>query len=183
MELRSGAFEDQQTRYPGANFDALSFDDIGLGYPGLVAIAEEGMRMWLAVDDHPCPSVDDDLDVSSVDVFVCFNKVRAEDGGEEFGGSDGILLGHDVGGILHGVCGDHNTIVCFGVSVNKTSSVIGPMVHVKDPELTRFRSHPPTRRRPSSQERYAFWWPHLSPPCTHGYCPFRSERLRGWAWR
>ena len=58
----------------------------------------------------------DDLDIRSYDVRVGFDEVCSEDGGEELGGGDWVLLCFDVDGVLHGVGGYDDAVVRFGVS-------------------------------------------------------------------
>lgn len=60
--------------------------------------------------------MDGNFDMGSMDVLVGFDEVCSKDGGEEFWWRDWVLLGHNVGGVLHGVCSDYNAIVCFGIA-------------------------------------------------------------------
>lgn len=75
--------------------------------------------MWvgLALNSHSCPSVGDDFDVSNMDVLVGLDEVGSQDGSEQLGRSDWVLLRNNVGGILHGVCCDDGAVVCIGVAV------------------------------------------------------------------
>lgn len=73
------------------------------------------MRVWLPVDSHAGPSVLDDTDMSSVDVLVGLDEVRAKRRGEELRRMDGVLFRHNIGGILHGVSRNHGAVVSFGV--------------------------------------------------------------------
>ena len=54
--------------------------------------------------------------MSCMDVLVGLDEMGAQDGREELGRVDGVLLGHYVGRILHRVCCDHDAVVGFGVS-------------------------------------------------------------------
>ena len=72
--------------------------------------------MWFAINCHPCPPVDDDLDVGSMDVLICVDKMGSEDGGIQLGRSDGVLFGDDIGCVLHGVSGNYHAVVGFGVA-------------------------------------------------------------------
>lgn len=71
--------------------------------------------MRIAVDGHAVPAVGDDIGMGGVDVRVCLDEMRGEDGAEELGGCDGVLFGEDVDGVFDGVCGDDDAVVCFGV--------------------------------------------------------------------
>lgn len=119
VELGTGGFEDEEVGDAGSDLDALVLDHIGLHDSLLVAVAEEGVWVRFAVDGHAGPTVLDDGDVGGVDVFVGFDEVCTQDGGEEFRGVDGILFGHDVGSILHGVGCDNDAVVCFGISESR----------------------------------------------------------------
>jgi hypothetical protein len=43
--------------------------------------------------------------------------MRGYNGGKELGWIDGVLFGEDVTGLLLGVCGNNNRVICFGVAV------------------------------------------------------------------
>lgn len=58
----------------------------------------------------------DHLDVSDMNVAIRLNEVGAQNGREEFGWVDWVLLGNDIGSILHGVGCDDDTVVCCGIS-------------------------------------------------------------------
>lgn len=77
----------------------------------LVAVAEEGVWVWLALDFHPCPAVDGDPHVGGGDVGVGVEEVLGEDGGEVFGWVDGVEFGHDVGCVFLCVGGDDVAVV------------------------------------------------------------------------
>lgn len=116
-ELGTGALEDGQAVNGGVDFDALALDDVDLDVAGLGAVLDEGVGVGLAVDLHAHPAVGDDVDVGGVDVGVLLDEVCAEDGAEQLGGSDGLLLGGDVDGVLDGVGGDDDAVVGLGVAV------------------------------------------------------------------
>jgi hypothetical protein len=78
------------------------------------------VRVGLAVDSQARPLVLRDVDVAGVDVRVLGDEVVADDGGEELGGLDGVLLGEDVARLLLGVGGDDDGVIRFGVSVEKS---------------------------------------------------------------
>lgn len=79
-ELGIGALENQKARDGGFDLNALAFGDVDLDVACFVAVAEEGVRMWLAVNGHAGPAVRNDVDVSSVDVGISLNKVSAQNG-------------------------------------------------------------------------------------------------------
>lgn len=58
----------------------------------------------------------DDLDICGCQMWVGIDEVLAEYAGEELGRGDWVLFCFYVDGVLHGICGYDNTIVCFGVS-------------------------------------------------------------------
>lgn len=116
VEGGAGALEHGQTDDAGLDGNASLAVNDGLDIAGLLAVTEEGVRVGLAVDDHTGPPVDDELDVGGVDVRVGIQEVLAQRCGEEFWRVDRVLLGLDVDGVLHGVRGDHHTVVGFCVS-------------------------------------------------------------------
>jgi hypothetical protein len=116
MELTARALQDQQSDNARADVDALAPRDLSLDVACLGAVAVEGVGVWLAVDAHACPAVGDHLDVRGADVGVGLDEVGAEDGGEEFGGCDGVFFGFDIDGVLHRVGGYYGAVVCFRVS-------------------------------------------------------------------
>jgi hypothetical protein len=61
--------------------------------------------------------VGDDVSVCGVDVLVFLDEVGAQDGAEELGGSDRVLLGEDVDGVLDRVGSDNDAVVGLGVAV------------------------------------------------------------------
>ena len=71
--------------------------------------------MWLALNSDASPSVLDDRDVGRVDVLIGLDEMVAEDGGEQLRRVDWVLLGHDICGLLHRVCGYDRAVVGFGV--------------------------------------------------------------------
>ncbi len=60
----------------------------------------------------------DNLDIGSSNVGVLVDEMSVEDTGEELGGCNGVLLGFDVDGILHGISSHNYTVVGFGVSIS-----------------------------------------------------------------
>lgn len=117
-ELRVGALQYQQARDGGFDLNALALGDVDLDVARFAAVAEEGVRVWLAVNGHAGPAVGDDVDVRSVDVGVFLDEVSAQDGSKELWRSDGILLGEDIDGVLDRVCGYDNAVVGRGVSTD-----------------------------------------------------------------
>ena len=59
----------------------------------------------------------DDVSVRSVDVFVFLDEVGAQNGAEELWGSDRVLLGEDVDGVLDRVSSDNDAVVGLSVAV------------------------------------------------------------------
>lgn len=116
VEGRSGALEHEQLLNLGSDLHALILARDGLDNADLLAVAEERVRVWLAVDGHARPAVLDDLDVCGVDVRVGLDEVVAEERGKLLGRVDGVLLGLDVDGLLLGVCGNDGTVVGLGVA-------------------------------------------------------------------
>lgn len=62
----------------------------------------------------------DDVYVGSVNVFVSFDEVRADDRAKELRGSDGVLLSKNVDGVLDRVRSNNNAVVSFGVAVGSS---------------------------------------------------------------
>lgn len=71
--------------------------------------------MRLSIDFHSRPSVLNDLDVCRVNVLVSIDEMICKNGSEQLRRIDGMLLGDDVRGLLHGVSRDYDTVVRFGV--------------------------------------------------------------------
>ena len=120
-------FEHQKSGNGRANTDitdTLVFVRSRLHVPGLRAITEEGVRMRLAPYDQSSPSVSDNLAPRGVDVIVLLNEMGSNDCPEKLGRRDGMLLGHDVDGVLHCVCRHHNAVICFCVSTPSQLEVI-----------------------------------------------------------
>lgn len=115
-ELRVGALQHGQAGQRRLDIDALALDHVHLHIPLLLAVADEGVRVWLAVNVHPGPAVADNVDVSGMDVVVLLNEVCAQDGAEQLGRSNGVLLGGDVNGVLNGVGCDNDAVVGLGVT-------------------------------------------------------------------
>jgi len=115
IERGPGALEHKKTLEARLNGDTLAFSSHGLNNALLLAIAEEGVWMRLAVDGHAGPFVLDDLDVAGVDMRVGLDEVVADDGSKELGRCDRVLLCEDVAGLLLGVCGDDYRVVGLGV--------------------------------------------------------------------
>ena len=59
----------------------------------------------------------DNLDPGGVDVLVRLNEMGSNNCAEKLGRGDRMFLGHDVDGLLHGVCRYDNAIVCFCVTI------------------------------------------------------------------
>lgn len=116
-ELRVGALQHSQLGQRRRDVNTLALDDIDLHVAGFLAIPEEGVRVRLAVDGHTGPAVGDDVDMGGVDVVVLGDEVASKNGAEELGGSDGILLGGDVDGVLDGVGCDNDAVVGLGVAI------------------------------------------------------------------
>lgn len=68
MEHASCGLEDKEFRDATSDLDAFASDCVGVDQTFLGAVSEEGVRMWLAVNFHACPSVLDYGDVGGVDV-------------------------------------------------------------------------------------------------------------------
>lgn len=116
VEGGAGALQDQEASDRGLDVDARA-GNIDLDVAGLVAVAEEGVRMRLAVDGHARPAVGDDADVRDGDVGVAGEEVLAEDGAKELWRIDGVLLGGDVDGVLDRVGRNDAAVVGLGVAV------------------------------------------------------------------
>jgi len=108
-----------QTRDRRGDLNALALGNVNLNVAGFSAIAQEGVRMRLAVDGHAGPAVGDDVDMGSVDVAVFLDEVRPDDRPEDFGGCDGVLFGEDEDCVFDGVCGDDDAVIGFGVSIDR----------------------------------------------------------------
>lgn len=117
VELRASALEHGEARDGGLDVDAGALGHVHLDIAGFLAVADEGVRVGLAVNVHARPAVGDDVGVRGMDVLVFLDEVGAQDGAEELGGSDGVLLGEDVDGILNRVGSNNYAIVGLGVAV------------------------------------------------------------------
>lgn len=129
--------------------------------------------MWLAVDVESAPAVGDDAGVRGVYVFVFVDEMGAEDGGEEFGGCDRVLLCEDEDGVLDRVGCDDDAVVCFGVSGSVRFSI-----WIRTEECTISRFLPLRVRKPSFQRQSARRSPRRDALCRLGHCPCRSGPLR-----
>jgi hypothetical protein len=116
IEGRTGALKNKKFLNLGAQGDALVFPCNGLDNTNFLAVAEEGVWVWLSINGHACPPVLDDLDVCGVDVRVGLDEVSSDNGCEELGGCDRVLLGEDVASLLLGVGGYDDRIVCRGIA-------------------------------------------------------------------
>jgi hypothetical protein len=116
VEGRAGALENQEAVNAGLNGDALtaSCDDLDGALVGTVA--EEGVRVVLAVDGHATPAVDDNLDMCDVNVAVSVDEVLAKNGSEELRRVDGVLFGKHIDGLLLGIGRDDGRVVCLCVA-------------------------------------------------------------------
>ncbi|KAL2277369.1 hypothetical protein FJTKL_00072 [Diaporthe vaccinii] len=111
VELGPGALEHREPHDAAPERDAAVPGHGGLDVAGLLAVAVEGVRVGLAVDDHAGPAVHDDLDVGGGDVRVGVQEVLTQDRGEELGRVDGVFLCLDVDGVLHRVRGHDDAVV------------------------------------------------------------------------
>ena len=93
VEGGAGALEDQQAVNAGLDCDALTTSCDNLDSALVGTVAEERVRVVLAVDGHAAPAVDNDLDVCDVNVAVSVDEVLAEDGSEQLRRVDGVLFG------------------------------------------------------------------------------------------
>jgi hypothetical protein len=116
-ELRSSAFEDVQAGNTRRDLDAFALSHIDLDISSFGAIAQERMRVRLAVDGHASPPMGYDADVGDVDVAVLFNKVRANNRAKELWRGHWVLFGQDKDGVLDRVCGNDNAVISLGVSI------------------------------------------------------------------
>ena len=66
----------------------------------------------------------DNLDPGGMDVLVRLNEMGSNDCSKKLGRRDRMLLGHNVDGVLHGVCRYNDAVVCFGVSIPSQLRVI-----------------------------------------------------------
>ena len=64
-----------------------------------------------------------DRDVSCVDVLVFLDEMGAQDRGEELGRCYGVLFGHDVGSVLHGICCNNRAVVGLCISATHEISI------------------------------------------------------------
>lgn len=83
--------------------------------------------MRLATYSQSGPSVGDNLDRGGMDVLVFLNEMGSNDCSEKLGRRDRVLFGHDIDGVLHGVCRYDNAVVCFCVSWPSQLGVIYDM--------------------------------------------------------
>lgn len=66
----------------------------------------------------------DNLNPGGVDVLVLLDEMGRNNCSEKLGRRDRMLLGHDIDGVFHGVCGYDNAVVCFGISKPSQLEVI-----------------------------------------------------------
>ena len=116
VEGRTSALKNKKFLNLGAQGDALVFPCNGLDNTNFLAVAEEGVWVWLSINGHARPPVLDDLDVCGVDVRVGLDEVGSDNGCEELGRCDRVLLGEDVAGLLLGVGGYDYGVVCRGIA-------------------------------------------------------------------
>jgi len=115
VELGISGFQYGQSLDHRVDGDALALCDGGFDVAAFGAVADEGVGVWFAVDDHSCPAVNHDGDRRFVDVAVEGDEVGADDGGEELWRGDGVLLGEDVNCILDAVGGYDGGVVAMSV--------------------------------------------------------------------
>ena len=72
--------------------------------------------MGFSIYRHSSPSMLYDLDMCGVDVLVGVGEMNCHDGREELRWVHGVLLCHDIGSLLHGVCRHHDAVVGFRVA-------------------------------------------------------------------
>ena len=66
----------------------------------------------------------DNLGPGRMDVLVLLNEMGSNDCSKKLRRGDRMLLGQDVDGIFHGICGYDDAVVCFGVSITFQLRVI-----------------------------------------------------------
>jgi hypothetical protein len=116
VELRSSALQHEETSDSAADINASAFPDNSFDVAGLGAIPVEGVRMWLAIDGHPGPTVSYDLDMGGMNMRVSFDEVGAKYACKKLRRGDWVLFGFNVHGVLHRIRGDYNAVIGFGVS-------------------------------------------------------------------
>ena len=95
VEGGAGTLEHSETLDARLDRNAGVALEVDLHVAGLGAVAEEGVGVRLAIDDHARPAVRDDLDVYRMDVGVFGREVGGKDGAKELGRSDGFLFGQN----------------------------------------------------------------------------------------
>jgi hypothetical protein len=173
-ELRACALQHVQALDAGGDFDALALGHVDLHVARLGAVAQERVRVRLAVDSHTCPAVGDDADVRDVDVAVRLDEVGADDGTKELGGGHWVLFGEDEDGVFNGVGGHDDAVVGLGVSA--TVSFMS-YIHVLD-RLTRHQPRPRAGSRWSSRRRFGRPSSRRGAPCRRARCPCHSGQQR-----
>lgn len=93
MERGAGAFEHEKPRDRGPNVDSLGFAHRGFDIPGLGAVPQKGVRMGLAIYNHPCPTVGDNFDVGRMNVLVRLNEMGSNNCSKQLRRRDWMLLG------------------------------------------------------------------------------------------
>jgi hypothetical protein len=83
VELRSSAFQHEETSNPTPDINTSAFPDNSFDVASFSAVPVEGMRMWLAIDGHPCPAVSYDLDMGGVDVGIGLDEMCAKYAGKK----------------------------------------------------------------------------------------------------
>lgn len=101
MELRASALQYKESNNPAADINSLALSDHSLDITCFVAVAEEGVWVWLAINRHSGPAMCDNLDVGSGNVRIGFDKVGSEDAGKELRWGDWVLFCLDIHSILH----------------------------------------------------------------------------------
>lgn len=89
-------------------------------------------------------------------MFVGISEVSSHNGSEQLWRRDGMLLGHYIDCLLHGVCGDNDAIICFSVATTVNWQSFKSFI-VLSSSLTRSQSRLEAIRRRSFQRRYVLW--------------------------
>lgn len=111
----SCALQDCQPLDTALDSDAVLAGNARLGDTGLVSILDKAVRVILAIKSDAVPAMRGHVNVGNVNVWVGLDKVVAEDRGELLRRIDGVLLGEDENGVLHGIRGYNNVVVGAGV--------------------------------------------------------------------
>jgi len=132
VEGGTGALKDQEAVNARLDGDALAASCDNLDSALVGTVAEERVRVGLAVDGHATPAVDGDLDMCDVNVAVSVDEVLTEDSSEELRRVDRVLFGKYVDSLLLGIGCDYGRVVCLCVGLLDVTLKKSADSHLRD---------------------------------------------------